>query len=62
MKVSIDEFLCVGDEACVHICPEIFEMRGHTAETKLREVPGDLWIPCLEAAEACPRAAITIQA
>jgi ferredoxin len=27
MKVRVDEQVCVGDETCVDICPEIFEMK-----------------------------------
>ncbi len=28
MRVRVDKDLCVGDETCVEICPEIFEMEG----------------------------------
>lgn len=42
MKVWVDEELCVGDETCLEICPEIFEMRGDVAVAKTEEVPPDL--------------------
>ena len=61
MKVWVDEELCVGDETCVEICPEIFEMRGDVAVAKTEEVPPDLEEDCRVAAEACPEGAIVIE-
>jgi len=61
MKVRVDEEACVGDETCVEICPEIFEMQGDVAVTKMEEVPEELEAACREAAESCPVEAILIE-
>ncbi len=61
MKVKVDEETCVGDETCVQICPEIFEMNGDVAIAKMEEVPKGLEEKCKEAAEACPVEAIIIE-
>ena len=61
MKVRVDEEVCVGDETCVEICPEIFEMQGDVAVTKMEEVPEELESACKEAAESCPVEAILIE-
>lgn len=60
MKVLIDKKVCMGDETCVGICPEIFEMRGVVARAKTRVVPEELEEPCMDAAESCPGEAILI--
>jgi ferredoxin len=39
MKVRADEGVYVGDETCVQICPEIFEMQGDVAVAGMEEVP-----------------------
>jgi ferredoxin len=61
MKVKVDEEICVGDETCVEICPEIFEMRENIAVPKMKEVPKELEAKCREAAESCPVLAILIE-
>lgn len=61
MKVRVDEEACVGDETCVEICPEIFEMQGDLAVAKMEEVPEDLEGACKEAADSCPVEAILIE-
>jgi ferredoxin len=61
MKVRVDEETCVGDETCVEICPEIFEMQGDVAIAKMEEVPEELESSCKEAAESCPVEAILIE-
>ena len=61
MKVHVDPDLCVGDETCVEICPEIFEMEGDVAVAKMEEVPEELEGKCKEAAESCPVEAILIE-
>ena len=61
MKVRVDEEVCVGDETCVEICPEIFEMQGDLAVAKMEEVPEELEGACKEAAESCPVDAIFIE-
>jgi ferredoxin len=61
MKVHVDPDLCVGDESCVEICPEIFEMRGETAVARMETVPRELEERCREAAEVCPVEAIVLE-
>ena len=61
MEVRVDPDLCVGDETCVEICPEIFEMEGDVAVAKMEEVPEELEGACREAAEFCPVEAILIE-
>lgn len=61
MKVRVDEEACVGDETCVEICPEIFEMQGDVAVAKMEEVPEELEGACREAVESCPVDAIFIE-
>jgi len=61
MKVRVDEEACVGDETCVEICPEIFEMQGDVAVAKMEEVPEELEGTCREAAESCPVEAMVIE-
>jgi len=61
MKVRVDPEICVGDETCVEICPEIFEMQGDVAVAKMEEVPEELEGKCKEAAESCPVEAILIE-
>ncbi len=61
MKVRVDEEACVGDETCVEICPEIFEMQGNVATAKMEEVPEELEGACKNAAKSCPVDAILIE-
>ncbi len=61
MKVKVDDSLCVGDEICVDVCPEIFEMEGDIAVVKMEEVPEDLQESCREACDSCPVGAIIIE-
>jgi ferredoxin len=61
MKVRIDEETCVGDGACVEVCPEIFEMTGEIARVKMRDVPEELQGACKEAADECVVEAIIIE-
>ncbi len=61
MKVRVDPDACVGDESCVAICPEIFEMEGEIARVKMEDVPERLQDSCREAFDACPVEAIIIE-
>jgi len=61
MKVRVDKETCVGDETCVEICPEIFEMEEDVAVAKMEEVPEELEEKCKEAADSCPVEAIIIE-
>ncbi len=61
MKVTVDEETCIGCEACVDICPEVFEMVNDKAVAKTVEVPVSLIKACKEAAENCPVEAIRLE-
>ncbi len=61
MKVRVDKETCVGDETCVEVCPEVFEMEGDVAITKIENVPKDLEEKVKEAATSCPVEAIIIE-
>jgi ferredoxin len=60
MKVQIDKNLCVGDRACVEICPEIFVINDGVSAVKNRIVPDSLADICRDAVEACPACAIIL--
>ena len=61
MKVRVDKETCVGDETCVEVCPEVFEMQGDVAVAKMENVPKDLEEKVKEAATSCPVEAIIIE-
>jgi len=61
MKVTVDEEECIGCEACVETCPEVFEMSDDKVRIKVDDVPGDAVESCREAAENCPVEAIQIE-
>lgn len=48
-------------QACVEICPEIFEMDGSAATAKVGIVPDRLVDICRAASEACPSCAIIVE-
>jgi ferredoxin len=53
--------MCIGDETCVELCPELFEMQGDAAAAKMENVPKDLENKVKEAATSCPVEAIIIE-
>ena len=61
VKVRIDKETCIGDETCVEVCPEVFEMEEDVAIAKLENVPKDLEEKVKEAAISCPVEAIIIE-
>ena len=61
MKVKIDPELCNGDEVCVQLCPEVFEMQEDKAVVIKEEISPDLQDSVREAADSCPSEAITIE-
>ncbi|TET66505.1 MAG: ferredoxin [Candidatus Zixiibacteriota bacterium] len=61
MKVKIDPDLCTGDEICVQMCPEVFEMKDDKAIVLQEEVPQDLQDSVREATDSCPSEAIIIE-
>ncbi len=61
MKVKIDPELCTGDEICVQLCPEVFEMQEDKAVVIMDDIPEDLQDSVREAVDSCPSEAISIQ-
>ncbi len=61
MKAIVDPNTCIGCEACVGICPEVFEMQGALAVVIIDPVPPDKEATAREAADACPTSAISIE-
>jgi len=61
VKVRIDKETCVGDETCVEICPEVFEMEGDVAVAKMENIPQNFEGKVKEAATSCPVEAIIIE-
>ena len=61
MKVKVNHDLCTGDEICVQMCPEVFEMEGDKAIVLQEEVPEELQDSVKEAADSCPSEAIIIE-
>lgn len=61
MKCKVDPDLCTGDEICIQVCPEVFEMEGDIAVVKMKEIPEDLQGSVREAADSCPSEAIIIE-
>lgn len=61
MRVRIDEDTCVGDGACVEVCPEVFEMVGDIARVKMNDIPKELQASCRQAAEECVVEAISVE-
>ena len=61
MKVKVDPELCTGDEICIQVCPEVFEMEGDKAIVKTEEVPENLQDSVREAADSCPSEAVIIE-
>jgi len=61
--VEVDQELCVGDQVCASMSPEIFEMHddglAYVVEG-MEEVDGDDLEAAKEAADACPVDAITV--
>lgn len=61
MKAVIDQDVCTGCELCCDTCPDVFEMDGDVAKTKVDEIPSDAEESAKEAAESCPVECIQIQ-
>ena len=62
MRPNVDESLCIGDGICVDICPEVFEMRDDNLAHVVDESPNEsLYDKVMEAADACPTSAISIE-
>lgn len=56
-RIQIDQSLCSGFGTCAELAPEIFQHDGSTATVRRGESDDPA---VLEAASACPMAAITV--
>ena len=62
MKVVVDFDLCESNAVCMNIAPEVFEVRDDDFLYILDENPGqELHDKVREAAERCPKQAITLE-
>jgi ferredoxin len=61
MKCRVDPDLCTGDDICVQVCPEVFEIEDDKAIVKMDEIPEDLQDSLREAADSCPSEAIIVE-
>ncbi|MBP1696399.1 MAG: frd 2 [Deltaproteobacteria bacterium] len=61
MKIRVDKEICIGDEICVELCPELFEMEGNVAAAKMENVRKGLEEKVKKAATSCPVEAIIIE-
>ncbi len=61
MIAVVEKDACIGCEACVSICPDIFAMDDDGLAFALKEhVPAELEDSAQEAADSCPTEAIII--
>ncbi|MBO6506854.1 MAG: ferredoxin [Kordiimonadaceae bacterium] len=62
MKVKIDYDLCEANALCMDACPEVFRLNDDDVLILLLEEPDETLRAAVEdAAQLCPRLAITIE-
>jgi ferredoxin len=60
-KVIVDRGLCIGNQSCVNVAPDVFELDGEQIVTVLGGAPADTAKDLLiEACEACPVSALML--
>ncbi|HAX72754.1 MAG TPA: ferredoxin [Firmicutes bacterium] len=61
MKAFVDHDTCIGCEACVGICPEVFHMNDDGKSVPIEsDIPNELLDTAKDAEESCPVDAISI--
>lgn len=61
MKAFVDRDTCIGCEACVGTCPEIFSMDDDGKSVPIKgDISEDLLESAKDARDACPVSAISI--
>lgn len=62
MRAFVVRDSCIGCEACVGICPEVFSMDDESISVAIDgEIAADLLESAEEAMECCPVSAITVE-
>lgn len=61
MKISVDRQLCIGAATCVAVAPKTFILDGDSKAIILETAVNEEENTFIEAAKACPVAAITIE-
>ena len=62
MRAFVDRDSCIGCEACVGICPEVFSMDDEGISVAIDgELAADILESAEEAMECCPVEAITVE-
>lgn len=61
MKLSVNAEECTGCELCVNTCPDLFELDGDVAKSKVDVVPEGAEECARQAAEDCPTSAIAVE-
>lgn len=61
MKAFVDRDTCIGCEACVGTCPEVFSMDDEGKSVPIKEdIPENLLESAQDAMDGCPVSAISI--
>jgi ferredoxin len=61
MKITVDFDLCESNAICMDIAPTVFEVRDDDFLYVLNESPpSELWEKVREAADRCPKQAISL--
>ncbi len=60
MKAIVDQEACIGCGLCVEIAPDIYEMQGEKAVTKVDDIPEDKVEDAKSGADQCPVTAIIV--
>ena len=62
MRAFVDRDACIGCEACVGMCQEVFSMDDESISVPMEgEIAEDILESVKEAMDSCPVAAITIE-
>lgn len=62
MRAFVDRDACIGCEACVGICPEVFSMDDDSISVAVEgEIAEDILESAEEAMDCCPVGAITVE-
>lgn len=60
-KIEVNQSTCIGCGACVQIAPEAFELNENGLSVPTTEIVEALTPEVIEAIEACPVNAITVE-